>query len=1139
VPEAVAAIEDGGKRYKEFLHQVNQADSFFDSQFKSHGGGLVGTVDKIWGTAPGGKIDEIEKAWRKATATQRDTATAAMQTADALGHEGNALQGLSALTAQTGTGVDQLTDSQKALNTQLGAMVNEIDAAKGALSSLQSPIDVFNTINSADAKAAAAAAKDSAASYTGSLHSRTLAAQQHARDLARAAADASGAEKHSYTMRARAAADYARDVARSNRAAAKSAKDFAREGVVSLKEWLAGLDTASATQHQWDADLHEIAAKGGSQQLIDALSTLGLKGVAITRQIADMTAPQIDRINTQFASLAPSTQASIDKWADTLQRELTERANYLSNLAKLTLAGHGDIVSAIEGITDPAQAAAMADAAVHATGKSLDRLGSLLAEKAKIAGQDFQNGLDILTAIAASKGKETVEQLAAQFTGGDLGQMYLVLQQLKDQIKDLAVKHYIDLILTAQGPKDPVQITVVPKVASGLGTFIPGVGTYTPDNATPSNVGGGIGSLLLYGTSGAPGPSVPASRGGARRAQADGGLVHFAGGSENHIAQIAAPGDNRVWAEPETGGEAYIPLSPSKRLRSTQILHAVAQRFGMRVAPAMASGGLLDVSVTQRGGLADLMRFIAFGGASGANPSGGMAAGPGRLKAWVAQALTIMGLPDALLPGVVSMAMHESGGNPNAVNRWDSNAKAGHPSQGLMQTIPSTFYGYALPGYNTNILDPVSNIIAGVRYAISRYGIGMVMAGGRHDAKGNYLGYADGGILDPSPMSFSYSPGGGSSGGGLQFTPFLTPSSVISDYNAAQVASGKTTYGPLPLAGFLSGLDASAHRLAVWRANLAIIARRAGADVANALASMGADGEKYVAQLVHASGPQLRQLARDIGQVTQSATGATASLADFNAQLSAQVTTSTQMAANLETLASRGYGQLARQIGQIGGATGAALAAQAAHASGRTLRGIARTVAAGANALTPQQLDETLQIMAALSAHHGAGIHDVAGYTGLGEDAIIADANKALPRIRAMGSISARFRSDLTKANAYQPYEVGGYAPPGTGIRWNEAGAEGEWLIPGSMRLRPRATQLLRQVAGRFGYGLSPQSAGIGPVGVAGGQTTVIVVQAPGGGDAPLIGSLSLAVPPGSSPKEFMDEAFHQARVARMRRGSR
>lgn len=55
------------------------------------------------------------------------------------------------------------------------------------------------------------------------------------------------------------------------------------------------------------------------------------------------------------------------------------------------------------------------------------------------------------------------------------------------------------------------------------------------------------------------------------------------GGVEKHVAQIAPAGAMRVWAEPETGGEAYIPLAKSKRTRSEQILATVADKFGMRL----------------------------------------------------------------------------------------------------------------------------------------------------------------------------------------------------------------------------------------------------------------------------------------------------------------------------------------------------------------------------------------------------------------------------------------------------------------------------------------------------------------------------------------------------------------------------
>lgn len=63
------------------------------------------------------------------------------------------------------------------------------------------------------------------------------------------------------------------------------------------------------------------------------------------------------------------------------------------------------------------------------------------------------------------------------------------------------------------------------------------------------------------------------------------------GQSENRVAQIARGSDNyRVWAEKETGGEAYIPLAKAKRGRSLQILEQVARHFGLSIEK-YANGG--------------------------------------------------------------------------------------------------------------------------------------------------------------------------------------------------------------------------------------------------------------------------------------------------------------------------------------------------------------------------------------------------------------------------------------------------------------------------------------------------------------------------------------------------------------------
>ncbi len=78
----------------------------------------------------------------------------------------------------------------------------------------------------------------------------------------------------------------------------------------------------------------------------------------------------------------------------------------------------------------------------------------------------------------------------------------------------------------------------------------------------------------------------------AATSAANGAIFFASGGVENHVAQIAPAGAWRVWAEPETGGEAYIPLAPGKRDRSMSILSEVASMFGRALVP-MADGGIM------------------------------------------------------------------------------------------------------------------------------------------------------------------------------------------------------------------------------------------------------------------------------------------------------------------------------------------------------------------------------------------------------------------------------------------------------------------------------------------------------------------------------------------------------------------
>ncbi|MEV6115899.1 transglycosylase SLT domain-containing protein [Streptomyces sp. NPDC052109] len=94
------------------------------------------------------------------------------------------------------------------------------------------------------------------------------------------------------------------------------------------------------------------------------------------------------------------------------------------------------------------------------------------------------------------------------------------------------------------------------------------------------------------------------------------------------------------------------------------------------------------------------------------------------LDGWIKQSLQIMkakGIPGSY-DGLKRNIMRESGGNPNAQNNWDVNAKQGTPSKGLLQVIDPTFNAYHVAGTASSVTDPVANITAAANYAAHRYG---------------------------------------------------------------------------------------------------------------------------------------------------------------------------------------------------------------------------------------------------------------------------------------------------------------------------------------------------------------------------------------------------------------------------------
>lgn len=121
-------------------------------------------------------------------------------------------------------------------------------------------------------------------------------------------------------------------------------------------------------------------------------------------------------------------------------------------------------------------------------------------------------------------------------------------------------------------------------------------------------------------------------------------------------------------------------------------------------------------------GASDIDKNASFG-ASGGAAAGKYGSSVERWRSTVNSALNKLGIYSIANANRTLYQMKtESNGNPNAINNWDINAKNGTPSKGLMQVIDPTFRAYARSPYNKNIWDPMSNILASMRYALSRYG---------------------------------------------------------------------------------------------------------------------------------------------------------------------------------------------------------------------------------------------------------------------------------------------------------------------------------------------------------------------------------------------------------------------------------
>jgi hypothetical protein len=162
-----------------------------------------------------------------------------------------------------------------------------------------------------------------------------------------------------------------------------------------------------------------------------------------------------------------------------------------------------------------------------------------------------------------------------------------------------------------------------------------------------------------------------------------------------------------------------IASSPTGQMAVLSTITSGLQSAGAVLGDAVGQDGLNAATIKNMS--ADYVKDLTAAPDTGAGGDGS-----GSPTQWAIKALAANGITDPRairnwLPGLLTMGKRESGHNPNAVNRTDSNAAKGTPSKGWLQCIDPTFAAHWRPGTSRNIFDPVANAAAAIHYMMTRY----------------------------------------------------------------------------------------------------------------------------------------------------------------------------------------------------------------------------------------------------------------------------------------------------------------------------------------------------------------------------------------------------------------------------------
>lgn len=255
------------------------------------------------------------------------------------------------------------------------------------------------------------------------------------------------------------------------------------------------------------------------------------------RESAEATAASTKSSTDSWQDFAQDVTVSLDEYADKLEAQIRAQEEWEDNL--VTVAGRAgvDVAQQLQQMGE--KGVELTAAMANGTDAEVKRMAQALRKEAAAGGaaanSELQTAYKLMESNARQGGKATVAGLAAELGVGQA------------TVLAIAQKYGINL---AEGVNPLMEALGKPPVRTG---------TYA----------------------------------GGRRVAGDRNYAQ--GGIEDHVAQIAPAGAWRVWAEPETGGEAYIPLSPAKRKRSLAIWEETGRRL-----QAFAGGGFTGESDVPR-----------------------------------------------------------------------------------------------------------------------------------------------------------------------------------------------------------------------------------------------------------------------------------------------------------------------------------------------------------------------------------------------------------------------------------------------------------------------------------------------------------------------------------------------------------